>query len=162
MARGTDHADGGCQSARSDDVSHDDGLRDIAELPREQAIEALVARTRRYAAYQRKWWSEGMSAKGVAGEPMRSTVLNDEEFEAYWCRRELIARSAPGFVLVRYHDEPRFDAVSEADLLQEFAKGGTDATLGVDVLVMNREVNVGRTPAAILTTARGRRIIYRK
>jgi tRNA dimethylallyltransferase len=31
------------------------GLQDIAELPREQAIQALVARTRRYAAYQRKW-----------------------------------------------------------------------------------------------------------
>ena len=31
------------------------GLQDIADLPREQAIEALVARTRRYAAYQRKW-----------------------------------------------------------------------------------------------------------
>lgn len=31
------------------------GLQDIAELPREQAVEALAARTRRYAAYQRKW-----------------------------------------------------------------------------------------------------------
>ena len=31
------------------------GLRDIAELPREQALEALITRTRRYAAYQRKW-----------------------------------------------------------------------------------------------------------
>jgi tRNA dimethylallyltransferase len=31
------------------------GLSDIAELPREEAIEALTARTRRYAAYQRKW-----------------------------------------------------------------------------------------------------------
>jgi tRNA dimethylallyltransferase len=31
------------------------GLQDVAELPREQAIEALVTRTRRYAAYQRKW-----------------------------------------------------------------------------------------------------------
>jgi tRNA dimethylallyltransferase len=31
------------------------GLQDIAELPREEAIEALVGRTRRYAAYQRKW-----------------------------------------------------------------------------------------------------------
>jgi tRNA dimethylallyltransferase len=31
------------------------GLRDIAELPRQQALDALVARTRRYAAYQRKW-----------------------------------------------------------------------------------------------------------
>ena len=31
------------------------GLQDIAELPRGEAIEALVTRTRRYAAYQRKW-----------------------------------------------------------------------------------------------------------
>jgi tRNA dimethylallyltransferase len=31
------------------------GLQDIAELPRQQAIDALVTRTRRYAAYQRKW-----------------------------------------------------------------------------------------------------------
>ncbi len=31
------------------------GLDEIAELPREQAIEALTVRTRRYAAYQRKW-----------------------------------------------------------------------------------------------------------
>jgi tRNA dimethylallyltransferase len=31
------------------------GLRDVSDLPREEAIEALVARTRRYAAYQRKW-----------------------------------------------------------------------------------------------------------
>jgi tRNA dimethylallyltransferase len=31
------------------------GLREIAELPREEAIEALIVRTRRYAAYQRKW-----------------------------------------------------------------------------------------------------------
>jgi tRNA dimethylallyltransferase len=31
------------------------GLSDVAGLPREEAIEALVARTRRYAAYQRKW-----------------------------------------------------------------------------------------------------------
>jgi tRNA dimethylallyltransferase len=31
------------------------GLEEVATLPREQAIEALVVRTRRYAAYQRKW-----------------------------------------------------------------------------------------------------------
>jgi tRNA dimethylallyltransferase len=31
------------------------GLRDVAELPHEQALEALVVRTCRYAAYQRKW-----------------------------------------------------------------------------------------------------------
>ena len=31
------------------------GLSDIAELPRDEAIAALIRRTRRYAAYQRKW-----------------------------------------------------------------------------------------------------------
>ncbi|HEU5243726.1 MAG TPA: tRNA (adenosine(37)-N6)-dimethylallyltransferase MiaA [Gaiellaceae bacterium] len=31
------------------------GLDEVATLPREEAIEALSARTRRYAAYQRKW-----------------------------------------------------------------------------------------------------------
>ena len=31
------------------------GLDEVATLPREEAIEALTMRTRRYAAYQRKW-----------------------------------------------------------------------------------------------------------
>jgi tRNA dimethylallyltransferase len=31
------------------------GLREVAELPRDDALAALVLRTRRYAAYQRKW-----------------------------------------------------------------------------------------------------------
>lgn len=31
------------------------GLDEVARLPREEAIEALIVRTRRYAAYQRKW-----------------------------------------------------------------------------------------------------------
>ncbi len=31
------------------------GLQEVAALPREEAIEALIVRTRRYAAYQRKW-----------------------------------------------------------------------------------------------------------
>ena len=31
------------------------GLDEVAELPRDQAIAAIVVRTRRYAAYQRKW-----------------------------------------------------------------------------------------------------------
>jgi tRNA dimethylallyltransferase len=31
------------------------GLHEVAELPREEAIAAIAARTRRYAAYQRKW-----------------------------------------------------------------------------------------------------------
>ena len=31
------------------------GLREIAALPRAEALERVVVRTRQYAAYQRKW-----------------------------------------------------------------------------------------------------------
>ena len=31
------------------------GLSDVAGLPRDEAVESIVTRTRRYAAYQRKW-----------------------------------------------------------------------------------------------------------
>ncbi|HLM36694.1 MAG TPA: tRNA dimethylallyltransferase [Gaiellaceae bacterium] len=31
------------------------GLREVAELPREEAIDTLIVRTSRYASYQRKW-----------------------------------------------------------------------------------------------------------
>ena len=47
------------------------GLQDVSELPREEAIEALVARTRRYAAYQRKWMRRipGLVALDAARPP---------------------------------------------------------------------------------------------
>ena len=47
------------------------GLQDISELPREEAIEALVARTRRYAAYQRKWMRRipGLEVLDADGPP---------------------------------------------------------------------------------------------
>jgi tRNA dimethylallyltransferase len=47
------------RAALAGDVSstaiHALGLRDVADLPREEALDALIVRTRRYAAYQRKW-----------------------------------------------------------------------------------------------------------
>ena len=39
----------------SETARHVLGLREIAELPREQAIEAIVIRSRRYAVYQLRW-----------------------------------------------------------------------------------------------------------
>jgi tRNA A37 N6-isopentenylltransferase MiaA len=39
----------------SNTARHALGLDEIARLPREEAIAAVVLRTRRYAAYQRKW-----------------------------------------------------------------------------------------------------------
>jgi hypothetical protein len=134
-----------------------------ALLPRAaEQLEACTHSLQTEDAYQRKWQSEGLSARGIAGDPMRSMVLNDEEFEVYWCRRELLARTTPGFFLVRYHDGPRFDAVPESDVLQEFAHGGTAVTGGVDVLVISRAVDVGRPPAVVFSTARGNRFIYQK
>ena len=47
------------RAALAGDVSstaiHALGLREVAERPRGEAFESLVVRTRRYAAYQRKW-----------------------------------------------------------------------------------------------------------
>jgi tRNA dimethylallyltransferase len=39
----------------SSTARHIHGLREIAELPRDEALEALIVRTRRYAAYQQRW-----------------------------------------------------------------------------------------------------------
>jgi tRNA dimethylallyltransferase len=44
------------------------GLHEVATLPREEAIEALAARTRRYAAYQRKWLRRLEGAAIVAAD----------------------------------------------------------------------------------------------
>jgi len=47
------------QRALAGDVSstavHALGLREVVELPGDEALDALIVRTRRYAAYQRKW-----------------------------------------------------------------------------------------------------------
>jgi tRNA dimethylallyltransferase len=47
------------RSALAGEVSstaiHALGLREVVDLPREEALAALILRTRRYAAYQRKW-----------------------------------------------------------------------------------------------------------
>jgi tRNA dimethylallyltransferase len=47
------------RAALAGDVSptaiHALGLREVADRPRDEAFESLVVRTRRYAAYQRKW-----------------------------------------------------------------------------------------------------------
>jgi tRNA dimethylallyltransferase len=47
------------------------GLRELTELPPEDGVEALVRRTRRYAAYQRKWMRRipGLVAVDATREP---------------------------------------------------------------------------------------------
>jgi tRNA dimethylallyltransferase len=69
------------------------GLREIAELPRDRAIEALIVRTRRYAAYQRKWMRRIPGLVTVAGD--RPPVdIADEMLEVARARQRLPARRA--------------------------------------------------------------------
>jgi tRNA dimethylallyltransferase len=44
------------------------GLREVAELPRDDAVTAIVRRTRRYAAYQRKWMRRIPSVQAVSAD----------------------------------------------------------------------------------------------
>ena len=53
------------------------GLREIAELPREEAIAAIVVRTRRYAAYQRKWMRRIPGLVSVAADRAPDDVAAD-------------------------------------------------------------------------------------
>ena len=74
---------------------HIHGLREIAELPREQAIEALIARTRRYAVYQLRWLRRipgvvSLTADRPPGE------LADAILEMARSRERLPARGAGG------------------------------------------------------------------
>jgi hypothetical protein len=150
-----DHVRAGSRVAVHDEMN--------ARLPRTVSqLEDCAAAVATPTSYRRKWAVEGVDAGAISDEPMRSMVLNDEQFEAYWCRRELAVASGPAFVVVRYHDAPRFDAVLESNALREFASGGTADTGGIDVLVANREVEVGNTPVVTFSTARGRRVIYQK
>jgi tRNA dimethylallyltransferase len=69
------------------------GLEEIASFPREEAVEALSVRTRRYAAYQRKWMRRipglvSLNADRPAGE------IADEILEVARSRQRLPARRA--------------------------------------------------------------------
>ena len=53
------------------------GLRDVSELSREEAIEVLTARTRRYAAYQRKWMRRIPGLVSIDGNRPPEEVATD-------------------------------------------------------------------------------------
>jgi tRNA dimethylallyltransferase len=66
------------------------GLEEVAGLPREEAIEALIVRTRRYAAYQRKWMRRIPGLVMVAGNrPPEETA--DAILEVARARQQLPA-----------------------------------------------------------------------
>jgi tRNA dimethylallyltransferase len=53
------------------------GLDEISELPRDAAIEALIVRTRRYAAYQRKWMRRVPGLVMVAADRPEGEIADD-------------------------------------------------------------------------------------
>ena len=69
------------------------GLREAAELPREEAIAEIAQRTRRYAAYQRKWMRR---IPGLVSLPAGRTPAEivDEIVEMARARQRLPARRA--------------------------------------------------------------------
>jgi len=67
------------------------GLDEVATLPREEAIEALIVRTRRYAAYQRKWLRRLEGLVMVAAD--RSPEETAAEIVALARTREHLSRS---------------------------------------------------------------------
>jgi tRNA dimethylallyltransferase len=69
------------------------GLEEAAELPHDEAIEAIAQRTRRYAAYQRKWMRRIPGLVSVAGDRPPDTIA-DEIVEMARARQRLPARRA--------------------------------------------------------------------
>ena len=69
------------------------GLRDVAALPPEEAMETLVVRTRRYAAYQRKWMRRIPGLVTVPADRPPDEVAH-EILEVARARERLSARRA--------------------------------------------------------------------
>jgi tRNA dimethylallyltransferase len=53
------------------------GLDEVSALPREEAIDALIVRTRRYAAYQRKWMRRIPGLVIVAADRPEGEIADD-------------------------------------------------------------------------------------
>jgi tRNA dimethylallyltransferase len=74
-------------------VRHVIGLREVADLPREEAIAAIARRTRRYAAYQQKWLRRMPRVVSVGGDRPPGQIA-DEILEVARARQRLPARRA--------------------------------------------------------------------
>lgn len=66
------------------------GLEEVATLPRDEAIAALVVRTRRYAAYQRKWMRRIPGIAMVGADRPPGEIADD--IVALACTRKRVPR----------------------------------------------------------------------
>jgi tRNA dimethylallyltransferase len=69
------------------------GLTEVAELRRDEAIDAIVIRTRRYAAYQRKWMRRIPGLVSVTADRSPDAIA-DEILEVARARQRLPADRA--------------------------------------------------------------------
>jgi tRNA A37 N6-isopentenylltransferase MiaA len=69
------------------------GLEEFSTLPREEAVAAVVQKTRRYAAYQRKWLRRLPGVVSVRADRPPDAVA-DEILEVARARQRLPARRA--------------------------------------------------------------------
>jgi hypothetical protein len=92
----------------------------------------ILARVNTPEAYAEKMATNGMTMTS-ASMPMRLAVLNDEFYAAFWALRELSVRGEGGYVVKRYHDDPRYDAWRTTDAIGRFLAGD------LEVLVLNRK-----------------------
>jgi hypothetical protein len=135
---------------------------DNTYLPRtREQLDSCINGISSRQTYAEKLQVIGMPERLAVNEPMRGAVLNDELFQAYWCRRERAVAAASGFTLIPYHPQPRFGSVLEEDAIDSFRARLTGAAAaGPDVLVTSHPVDAGIAPAATFQTSRGERIIY--
>ena len=77
----------------SSTVAHALGLREISQLPPGEALRALIVRTRRYAAYQRKWMRRIPSLVSVNADRPPDDIA-DEIVEVARARQRLPAGRA--------------------------------------------------------------------
>jgi tRNA A37 N6-isopentenylltransferase MiaA len=69
------------------------GVSEVSELPREEAIETLTVRTRRYAAYQRKWMRRIPGLVSVRADRPAGEIA-DDILEMARARQRLPGRAA--------------------------------------------------------------------
>jgi tRNA dimethylallyltransferase len=77
----------------SSTARHVHGLRDFAELPPDEALAALIRRTRRYASYQRKWMRRIPGLVSVDADRTAAEVA-DEILEVAGARQHLRRHAA--------------------------------------------------------------------
>lgn len=88
-------------------------------------------------AYRQKWATNGVVMQDASAMPMQRAIVNDELFQAHWCRRELLALRTPAFFVRRFHSAPRFQTLDMPALERQFREGMSDPARGFDAVLVH-------------------------